>query len=119
MKYEEILRLGEKALTGLDAEALTNLYAPDFVLIDAPSGDRITEKNELRAYYEGLFSRPGISFTDVSFFGANERAAGRWTWNGINKSGEKFSIPGASIFLLSEDGIKEEILFYDPRPALG
>ena len=118
MDYEQILRLGEMALTGLNAKDLIGLYAQDFSFIDIPSGKHITDRSELSSYYEGLFSMPGISFTEVRFFGVGEKAAGKWTWNGITKSGKNFSIQGASIFILGEDGIKEETLFYDPRPAL-
>ncbi len=118
MEFDAILRQGEKALTGLNAEALVALYAPEFLLEDTASGNRISNKAELREYYDGLFALPGVSFTDVSFFALGERAAGQWTWRGRSQSGEKYAIRGASLFKLGEDGIREEILFYDPRPAV-
>jgi hypothetical protein len=118
MEFDAILRQGEKALTGLNAEALVALYAPKFLLEDTSSGNRISDKAELRDYYDRLFAWPEISFIDVSFFALGERAAGQWTWCGRSQSGEKFSIRGASLFRLGEDGIREEILFYDPRPAV-
>ncbi len=117
MEFEKILRQGEKALIKLDAEALVALYAPDFLFEDTASGNRMTNKSELRAYYDRLFSLPDVSFTDVSFFSMGEKAAGQWTWCGRSQSGEKFAIRGASLFKLGEDGIREEILFYDPRSA--
>ena len=117
MDSNELLRQAEKALIDLDAEALVAAYAPEFVLEDTASRNRITNKSELRAYYDRLFSMPDISFSNVSFFSMGERAAGQWTWCGRSKSGQKFAIRGASLFKLGEDGIREEILFYDPKSA--
>lgn len=118
MKYEKLLQQAAKALIDLDAEALTAHYAPDFLFEDIASGKRITDPIELRAYYDQLFSLPEIGFENVSFFSMGERGAGEWTWCGIISSGNKFAIRGASLFKLGEDGIQEEILFYDPRPAI-
>ena len=118
MEFDAILRQGENALTSLNAEALTALYAPDFLLEDTASGNRISNKTDLREYYDRLFSLPEVSFSDVCFFALGERAAGQWTWCGRTQSGEKYSIRGASLFILGEDGIREEILFYDPRSAI-
>ena len=118
MEFDTILRQVEKALTGLNAEALTALYAPVFLLEDTASGIRISNKAELREYYDRLFSLPEVTFTEVSFFALGERAAGHWTWCGRTQSGEEYAIRGASLFILGEDGIREEVLFYDPRPAL-
>ena len=118
MELDAILRQSEKALTGLNAEALTDLYAPEFLLEDTASRNLISNKAELREYYDRLFSLPEVSFTDVSFFALGERAAGHWTWCGRTQSGEEYAIRGASLFILGEDGIREEVLFYDPRPAL-
>jgi len=117
MEFSELLRRAEKALIDLDAEALVAAYAPEFLLEDPASGNRISNKTELREYYDRLFAAPDISFTDVSFFTLGERAAGQWTWCGRSKSGKKFVIRGASLFKLGEDGIREEILFYDPKSA--
>ena len=58
MEFDTILRQGEKALTGLNAEALSALYAPEFLLEDTASGSRISNKAELREYYDRLFSLP-------------------------------------------------------------
>ena len=118
MEFDAILRQAEKAITSLNAEALVALYAPEFLLEDIASGNRISDKDELREYYDRLFALPEVSFTDVSFFALGERAAGQWTWCGKSQSGEKYAIRGASLFKLAEDGIREEILFYDPRPAV-
>ncbi|MCK4801849.1 MAG: nuclear transport factor 2 family protein [Anaerolineales bacterium] len=117
MNFERLLQQAAKALVDLDAEALAAHYAPEFLLEDIASGNRITDKTELRAYYDRLFSTPEIAFENVNFFSMGERAAGEWTWCGINSSGIKFSIRGASLFIMGEDGIREEILFYDPGPA--
>ena len=118
MEYDDLLKKAAKALTNLDAEGLVGLYAAEFVLDDASSGKRITDKNELREYYDRLFAMPDVSFTEVDFFSLGESAAGQWTWGGVSQSGEKYAIRGASIFKLGKDGVREEILFYDPRAAM-
>jgi hypothetical protein len=117
MEPNQILQQAEKALRKMDAESLVASYAQDFILEDASSGKQISNKAELRAYYDRLFSMPEVAFSDVSFFASGGRAAGRWTWHGVSPSGGKFAIRGASLFKLAADGIKEEILFYDPKPA--
>ena len=114
----KLLQRAAKALVALDAEALVALYADEFVLEDASSGNRITDKKELRAYYDRLFSMPSVHFSDVSFYHMGKRAAGRWTWGGSSlETGHEFKIRGASLFELEDDRIKEEVLFYDPRSA--
>jgi hypothetical protein len=118
MEYNKLLRQAEKALMDLDAETLVALYAPEFLFEDTASGDRITNKSELREYFDRLFSLPDVSFNDVSFYAMGERAAGQWTWCGSSlQSGEKYAVLGASLFKLGEDGIEEEIIYYDPRSA--
>lgn len=118
MEFEGLLRKAEKALIDLDAETLVASYAPVFLLDDTASETRISNKTELREYYDNLFSFPEVSFTEVNFFVLGNRAAGQWTWGGRSQSGNKFSIRGASLFKLGADGIREEILFYDPRSAV-
>lgn len=119
MEIEEILRHAEEALVSQDVERLVSLYASDFLFDDTASGERITDRGELKSYFEQLFSLPGTAFSDVNFFVLGERGAGQWTWSGSSReSGRNFSIRGASFFKLAEDGIREEIIFYDPRPAL-
>jgi len=118
MEYDDLLRKAAEALTNLDAEGLVGCYAAEFILDDASSGMLITDKNELREYYDRLFSLPEISFTEVEFFNLGESAAGQWTWGGVSQSGEKYKIRGASLFKLGLEGIREENLFYDPRAAM-
>jgi ketosteroid isomerase-like protein len=118
MKPEELLRCAELALEDLDSDRLVSLYTPDFVFEDVSSGDRITEKAKLKAYFDQLFSMPNVSFKDVDFFQVGDRAAGKWTWCGNSlQSGQDYAIRGASLFRLGEYGIEEEIIFYDPRSA--
>ncbi len=114
----DVLRQAENALVDLDTKALVSLYAEDFLFEDTASGDRITDKDELKAYFDRLFSLPDVNFSNVSFFGLGERAAGQWTWEGSSlQSGQRYSIRGASIFKILGDRIKEEIIYYDPRSA--
>ncbi len=119
MTASDILRRAEQALVSMDAEALVSLYTQDFLFEDTASGDRITDRGKLRAYFDRLFSMPDVNFSDVSFFRLGDRGAGQWTWGGISvQSGEVYSVRGASLFKLEGDKIKEEIIFYDSRSAL-
>jgi hypothetical protein len=118
MDPEDVLRRAEQALVGLDSEALVACYAPEFLFEDTASGDRITEKQELSAYFTRLFTLPNVSFSNVSFFSLGDRAAGQWVWSGTSlESGDQFAVRGASLFRLSMGGITEEVIFYDPRKA--
>ena len=113
----EILQSTEKALVNMDSDTLVNLYSEDFLFEDTASGDRITDKESLRIYFDQLFSLPKVKFSNVSFFGFGDHAAGQWTWSGTSpESGLKYSIQGASLFKIEKNKIKEEIIFYDPRP---
>lgn len=117
MNASEHLGAAMAALIDTDAEALVSCYSQEFIFEDIPSGARIVDKSQLREYYDRLFAMPAVSFTEVSFFAAGKQAAGQWTWRGKTQSGEEFAIRGASLFQLGKDGIKEELLFYDPRDA--
>jgi len=116
MDNETLLCQVEQALLELDVESIVELYSPDFLFEDIASGERITDKSELRSYFERLFTLPDVSFTDVNFFSKGNRAAGRWTWSGSSlQSGNRYAIRGASLFKLGEGGIEEEMVYYDPR----
>ena len=115
---DDVLHLAEKALVDLNTDALVSLYADDFLFEDTSSGDRITDKEELRRYFDRLFSMPDVNFSEVSFCHIGNKAAGRWTWYGSSlQSGQEYKIRGASLFELEGDRIKEEVIFYDPRSA--
>lgn len=119
VEYTGKLESAAQALVSLDSEALVDCYAPEFRLVDAPSGRERTDRDELIAYYKALFSMPDVRFTDVKFFSMGDRAGGEWTWHGRSQeSGQPFAIRGASLFRLTSEGIAEELLFYDPRAAL-
>lgn len=114
----DLISHAEKALVDLDAEKLVSLYAPTFVFEDTASKERIETKDGLKAYFDRLFSLPDVSFKDVQFFSLGQRAAGEWIWCGSSlKSGKPYAIRGASLFKLSDDGIVEEIIYYDPKDA--
>jgi hypothetical protein len=105
-------------LVALDSEALVACYAPEFLFEDTTSGYRITDKHELSAYFNRLFTLPSVSFSNVSYFSLGERAAGHWVWSGSSlESGDHFAVRGASLFRLGTGGITEEVIFYDPRKA--
>jgi hypothetical protein len=114
-----VLDLAEQALVALDAKRLVSLYADEFVFVDTSSGEYITDKKQLKKYFDGLFALPAVRFSDVSFFRCAERGAGQWTWSGKSlKTGQHYAIEGASLFVLGEDRIIEERIFYDPRSAM-
>lgn len=118
MESLPVLTQAERALVAMDAESLVSLYADDFLFEDTSTGERITEKDQLREYFQRLFSLSGVNFSRVRFFGCGDRAAGQWTWSGLSlQSGQEFSVRGASLFKLDGDQIKEEVIFYDPRSA--
>ncbi len=96
---KDILQQAEEALKKLDSDRLISLYSDDFIFEDISSGDSITSEEDLKDYFDKLFSLPNIRFTNVCFFGFGDRAAGQWTWVGTSpRSGQKFSIRGASLF---------------------
>jgi len=107
------------ALQALDTATLVGLYANELVFEDVAAGTTITTRDELRGYFEGLFSMRDVRFTEVCFFQCEKRGAGTWLWSGTNQQGEAFSVRGASIFELDEGGIRRESILYDPQPAFG
>lgn len=115
----DILDRASAALGSLDTDSLVSCYAEEFVLEDASQGQSIDNSDRLKEYYDRLFSQSGTVFSDISFFRCGNHGAGEWTWSGLsNNSNEPFSIRGASLFVLDNERIVKEILFYDPRSAL-
>lgn len=114
----EVLGRAEGALISLDATALVALYSDDFIFEDTASGETITDKRKLREYFDRLFALPGVRFSDVRFFRCANLGAGEWTWSGKSlQSGQDYSIRGASLFVLGDNKIEKETVFYDPRTA--
>ncbi len=108
-----------EALEALDAERLVALYADGFTFEDTSSGQVITDRTELRAYFDALFSLPDTAFGDAEVFSCGDRGAARWTWSGTNpRSRRPFAIEGASLFELGPGGITRETIFYDPTAAV-
>lgn len=113
-----VLERAEEALAALDVDNLIAAYADDFLFEDASSGERITSRAALKKYFNRLFTMPGVRFSDVKFLSCGEKAWGTWTWSGKSiKAGKDYSIQGASLFVLDDDKIIEEKIFYDPRSA--
>ena len=120
MNPDEILRLAAQALSSLDYDALVSLYSKDFLFEDPSLGDTIQDRQQLRDYFRNLFSLPGIAFTNVSFYALGNHGAGEWTWSGISPhTGRPYTIRGASLFELTDAGIKRETIFYDPTSFRG
>ncbi len=112
------LQRAAAALQALDADDLVGLYADPFRFEDPALGQVLTGRQELRAYFAALFGASGTKFSDVEFFSAGDRGAGRWTWSATNSStGRRFAIRGASIFELGPEGITRETIYYDPTPS--
>ena len=115
----EVLGRAELGLIALDAEALVSLYSADFLFEDTASGETITDKGKLTEYFVRLFALPDVKFSDVRFFRCANLGAGEWTWSGKSlRSGQDYSIRGASLFVLADNRIKKETVFYDPGAVL-
>ncbi len=109
------LESAAEALEKLDVDALVAHYAVNFVFEDTAADVTITTREQLRRYYESLFSMPGVAFTDVFVFaGDSGRGGGEWTWSGLGEDGNPFSIKGASIFEVDDSGITRETIYYLP-----
>lgn len=114
----EVLERTEEALVALDSDSLIAAYADDFLFEDTSLGERIKSKTALKEYFDRLFAMPGVRFSEVNLFSCGEKAGGTWTWSGKSiKAGKDYSIQGASLFVLRDDKIVEEKIFYDPRSA--
>jgi ketosteroid isomerase-like protein len=112
------LPIAESALRALDARKILQAYHADFLFEDIPSHQEISDRDELLAYFESLFSLPMVAFDDIVIYEAADFAAIEWTWSGVNRSsGAPYRIRGASIIELREGLIAVEKLFYDPRAA--
>jgi SnoaL-like domain len=107
------------ALEGLDAETLVGLYADEFSFEDAALGKTITDRTELRAYFDALFAWPDVSFSGFVAFSSADRGAAEWTWGGSRPNTRRaFAVRGASIFEHGPRGITRETIYYDPRGAV-
>ena len=107
------------ALESLDAEVLVSHYAGSFRFQDAAAAKTITTRDDLLAYFRSLFALPDVGFTITAIFEDAEFGAIEWTWSGTSRAYNRpYSIMGASIFQLGEQGIERETIYYDPRPAL-
>lgn len=114
----EVLKRAEEALAALNAKSLVNAYADDFLFEDTSLRERITSKSALKEYFDRLFALPEVRFSEVKFFSCGEKGGGTWIWSGKSiNAGKDYSIQGASLFVLGDDRIIEEKIYYDPRRA--
>lgn len=112
------LEVAIAALESLDVETLVACFADGFVFEDTAVGQTITTTEELRAYFAGLFALPHVGFRGTRLFWGASGGAAEWTWSGTSdESNHPYSIKGASIFELGEDGITREAIYYDPSAA--
>ncbi len=118
-KPANVLDRVKKALEALDADTLVSCYADNLLFEDIPSGLRITEKADLKSYYEHLFALPNVKFSDIVIYDGGDWAALEWTWSGNKRdSGVEYRVRGASIIELRGGRISRETIYFDPRPAL-
>ncbi|MFQ5907639.1 MAG: nuclear transport factor 2 family protein [Thermoplasmata archaeon] len=114
-----VLERTKEALEALDVDVLVSCYAEDFLFEDIPSELRITEKADLKTYYEHLFALPNVKFSDTVIYDGGDWAALEWTWSGNKRdSGAEYQVRGASIIELRDGRIARETIYFDPRPAL-
>ncbi|HEX7541195.1 MAG TPA: nuclear transport factor 2 family protein [Anaerolineales bacterium] len=113
------LTRAKEALEHLDAETIVTAYDDPFVLDDVPSGETITDRKSLLAYFQVLFGLPNVAFTDVKGYEAEGFAVLEWTWSGTKRSsGEAFRVRGASVIEVRNGKIARETIYYDPRVPL-
>ena len=107
-----------RALESLNGADLVVHYAPGFRFEDAAAGLVITDRDELRGYYEALFSMPQLGFHDVTVFeDGRGNGAAEWVWSGLGPGGDSFRVKGCSIFALDATGIVRETIYYKPPVA--
>jgi len=113
------LARAKEALEHLDAETIVTTYDDPFVFEDVPSGETITDRKSLLAYFHSLFGLPNVAFTDVKGYEAEAFAALEWTWSGTKRSsGEAYRVRGASVIEIRNGKIAREAIYYDPRAPL-
>jgi len=115
----KVLQDAKDALQGLNVEKILQIYADEFLFEDTSAKQRIVDRTILREYFRRLFAMPGVSFSDIKVFEAEQFAALEWTWGGVNRSsGELFKVRGGSVMELSEGKVRRESIYYDPQSAL-
>jgi len=115
---EKALREAREALEGLNVDQILLAYAQDAIFEDISAGERIVGQAGLRAYFEQLFSLPGVAFSDIRIFDGGSFAALEWVWSGLKRNtGGAYSVRGASVIELREGKIIRESIYYDPKPA--
>jgi len=113
------LQHAKEGLEELDTEKILSAYAEGFVFEDVPSGESISDRAQLRAYFEALFALPQVAFSEVKVYESENFAAVEWTWSSTKRSsGQAYRVKGASIIELRDGSIARESLYYDPRGPL-
>ena len=109
----------KEALEELNIDKILSAYAENAVLEDISAGISIMDRAGLSAYFEKLFSLPGVAFSDIRLFDGKKFAAVEWVWSGLKRdTGESFRIRGASVIELMDGKIVRESIYYDPKPTL-
>lgn len=108
------------ALESLDTDRVVSHYSDDVVFTDPAAGDSwaVTGKEELRTYFQRLFSLPEAKFEVASIFECNGWGAAEWIWSGSRPDDNgRYRTRGASIVELRGGKIIRETIYYDPRPG--
>ena len=111
----------KNALESLDADKLVSHYVEDAVFLDPSLGPEwsVRGKEQLKVYFQKLFSIPGVKFEVTSVFGCGGWAAAEWTWSANKRNrDEHFAVKGASIIEVRDGKIARETIYYDPRASL-
>jgi ketosteroid isomerase-like protein len=111
----KILLKAKAALEELNLEKILAAYAENAVFEDVSAGERLTDKASFRAYFEQLFSLPGVAFSDISILDGKHFAVLEWTWSGLKRqSKERYEVRGASVIEIRQGKIVRECIYYDP-----
>ena len=106
------------SLESLDVNRVVSHYSDDVVFTDPAAGDEwaITGKEELRKYFQRLFSLPEAKFEIASIFESNGWGAAEWIWSSSRPDDNKrYRTRGASIVELRDGKITRDTLCYNSR----
>ena len=113
------LERAKDALQHLDGDAILSAYEEPFVFEDMSSGQKIVNREDLKAYFQALFALPNVAFSDIRVYETESFAVLEWTWSGTkHSSGEGYQVRGASVIELRNGRIARETIYYDPRTHL-
>lgn len=112
----KVLRDAKEALERLNTNRIVEIYTDTFLFEDISLKASITDRTLLKEYFQQLFSLPGVRFSDIRIFEAENFAAIEWTWSGMSPvTGKPYQVRGASVMELSNGRVSRESIYYDPK----